>query len=207
VRTSWALAIFALGAASGLAAQPNGHAGQGLYAVCAGCHGFAGEGQRLVQAPRLAGLDPWYVARQMHSFTAGGRGYSADDVHGTRMATMAKAARGERDIADLLSYLATLPVTKPPPTLPGDVDSGRRLYAVCAACHGQDGAGREDTSAPGLAGLDDWYIVAQLELYAAGLRGAQADDTYGQQMRAMSSLFADDATRRDLAAYIGSLAP
>jgi cytochrome c oxidase subunit 2 len=55
--------------------------------------------------------------------------------------------------------------------------------------------------------VDDWYIVAQLRLYADGLRGAHAEDTYGQQMRAMASLFADDTARHDLAAFIGSLAP
>jgi len=206
VRTTWVIAVLALSGTVKLAAQPNGHAGRELYAVCAGCHGFDGEGQQLVQAPRLAGLEPWYVARQMRNFAAGVRGYAAEDLHGTRMATMAKAARDERDIADLSAYLTTLPVGKPAPTLSGDVENGRRLYATCAACHGEDGAGREDTSSPGLAGLDDWYIVAQLQLFATGQRGAHTEDTYGQQMRAMASLFADDAARRDLAAYAGSLA-
>jgi cytochrome c oxidase subunit 2 len=76
---------------------------------------------------------------------------------------------------------------------------------VCAACHGLAAEGNEATSAPALAGLDDWYVVEQLRLYAEGLRGAQAGDVYGQQMRALASTFPDDEARRDLAAYIASL--
>jgi cytochrome c oxidase subunit 2 len=76
---------------------------------------------------------------------------------------------------------------------------------VCAACHGLDGTGNEALSSPGLAGLDDWYVMRQLELYAAGLRGAHADDPYGQQMRALAAVFPDEQTRRDLAAYLASL--
>jgi cytochrome c553 len=62
-------------------------------------------------------------------------------------------------------------------------------------------------SAPALASLDDWYVVAQLALFANGARGTRAEDVYGQQMRALAGAFSDDTVRRELAAYIKSLEP
>jgi cytochrome c oxidase subunit II len=127
------------------------------------------------------------------------------DEHGQRMAIMARAAHDERELTDLLAYMTSLPGKPTPPTVTGDAAEGANLYAVCAACHGQRGEGNEALGAPALAGLDDWYLVRQLRLYADGLRGYRADDAFGQQMRAMAGTVADPKTRRDLAAYIYSL--
>jgi cytochrome c553 len=186
-------------------AQPNPEAGRRSYEVCAGCHGFLAEGNELVNAPRLAGLPSWYLERQMHDFVTGARGVAGDE-HGQRMAVMARAALGERELQDLLAYLVTLPGRPIERTLDGDAASGATRYAICAACHGQKAEGDEALGAPALANLDDWYLVRQLELYAAGLRGYRADDTFGQQMRAMAGTVAEPAAQRDVAAYVRSLA-
>lgn len=185
-------------------AQASVDAGRRGYEVCAGCHGFLAEGNELVGAPRLAGLPSWYVERQMRNFAAGLRGREGDD-HGLRMAPMARAARGERQLPDLLAYLATLPGKPMPPTLGGDAAEGSRRYTVCAACHGQIGEGNEALGAPGLATLDDWYFVRQLRLYASGLRGFGRDDAFGQQMRAIAGTVNDEQAQRDVAAYARSL--
>ena len=189
---------------SAVTAQVSVEAGRRSYEVCAGCHGFLAEGNELVGAPRLAGLPSWYVERQMRNFAAGLRGREGDD-HGLRMAPMARAARGERQLPDLLAYLATLPGKPMPPTLGGDAAEGGRRYAVCAACHGQNGEGNEALGAPGLATLDDWYFVRQLGLYARGLRGFDRDDAFGQQMRAIAGTVNDEQAQRDVAAYARSL--
>jgi len=186
-------------------AQPSVEAGRRSYDVCAGCHGFDGEGNPLVDAPRLNGLPSWYLERQMRDFAAGLRGAEGDS-HGQRMAIMARAAGNERELADLLAYIATLPRKSERPTIDADAAEGGRRYAVCAACHGAAGEGNEALAAPPLTVLDDWYLVRQLRLYAEGLRGFRADDVYGQQMRAMAAAVADDQAQRDLAAYIHSLA-
>ena len=78
--------------------------------------------------------------------------------------------------------------------------------ASYAACHGQRGEGNEALGAPGLAALDDWYLIRQLRLYVEGLRGFQPGDTFGLQMRAIAGTAADPQAQRDLAAYIRSLA-
>jgi cytochrome c oxidase subunit 2 len=201
----WLVIAWAGLPASGIG-QPNLESGREVYQVCAGCHGFSGEGNALVGAPRLAGLQPWYLERQLHNFADGLRGGSGDD-HGQRMAPMTRAAHGEREIKDLVAYVGTLPVKASAPTLQGDAAAGASRYAVCAACHGQKAEGNESLGAPALATLDDWYLVRQLNLYAAGQRGTSSQDTFGQQMRAISGTVTDPQQQRDLAAYIHSLAP
>jgi len=189
-----------------VSAQPSLETGQTLYDVCAGCHGFLAEGNPLVAAPQLAGLDANYLARQMRNFLGGIRGYETEDVNGHRMATMAEAVRSDRDLEDLVAYIGTLPGTERAPSIDGDTVRGQQAYAACAACHGADARGNSALSSPGLAGLDDWYVVEQLRLFAEGLRGMHPSDTYGQQMRTLAPSFADERTREDLARYIRTLA-
>lgn len=176
--------------------------GERIYAVCAGCHGFEGQGNPLVGAPGIAGLEPWYLERQLQQYSAGRR---TQHPNGQKMAPMARAVSSNRQLGDVVAYIATLPVDPPPVTVNGDSAAGRGFYSLCAACHGIDGQGNESLSAPGLAGLDDWYLVEQLRLFAEGARGAETTDTLGQQMRALSASFDTDEERQDLAAYINSL--
>jgi cytochrome c oxidase subunit 2 len=179
--------------------------GKALYAVCAGCHGFQAEGNQAVGAPKLTGLDSVYMARQLRYFEEGARGGHEADLHGQRMAPFALALEDGRAIEDVVSYIETLPHERPAPTLAGDAERGGQSYALCAACHGLNGQGNAQLSAPALTGLDDWYMVSQLELYRAGARGADPADTYGQQMRPIVGTLRDEQQLLDLAAYIGSL--
>jgi cytochrome c553 len=201
---AWSLFVVCAWLPSAVTAQASVEAGRRGYEVCAGCHGFLAEGNELVGAPRLAGLASWYLERQMRNFAAGLRGGEGDD-HGLRMAPMARSARDARQLQDLLAYLATLPGKPMPPTLVGDAAEGGRRYAVCAACHGQNGEGNEALGAPGLATLDDWYLVRQLRLYASGLRGFGQNDVFGQQMRAVAGAVNEEKAQRDVAAYARSL--
>jgi cytochrome c oxidase subunit 2 len=122
------------------------------------------------------------------------------------MAVMAEAVKSDRALEDLVAYIQSLPASSLSESVTaGDAERGRGLYAVCAACHGADGRCNEALSAPGLVGLDDWYLVRQLRLFAEGLRGTSNSDTYGQQMRALAGSFTEEQTRLDLAAYIRRL--
>ena len=40
----------------------------------------------------------------------------------------------------------------------GDPDRGMRLYPVCTACHGAQGAGNAAMKAPKIAGQMSWYV-------------------------------------------------
>ncbi|MEO0998761.1 MAG: c-type cytochrome [Pseudomonadota bacterium] len=187
-----------------LAAQNAEHGADG-YKLCASCHGFNGEGNRLVNAPSLAGREAWYLERQIGHFRDGLRGHEDDDAPGRTMAEMTRALTSDDDIRDLVAYIGTLP---PPPLevgVDGDVGNGEALYAACSACHGAAGEGNAALNAPGLTGVDDWYQVRQLEKFKHGLRGAAAADTYGQQMAPMAQLLADEQAMRDVVAYVNSL--
>jgi cytochrome c oxidase subunit 2 len=186
-------------------AQPSLDAGKKIYDVCAGCHGFLAEGNELVGAPRLSGLETWYLSRQMRNFSAGIRGAAPGDTHGQRMAIMAGAVGSDRALEDLAAYLGTLPQSRSAPTVAGDAAAGGGQFAACAACHGLRAEGNAQLSSPALVTLDDWYVVEQLRLFAGSLRGTHAEDVYGQQMRAVAGTVADEQARNNLASYINSL--
>ena len=94
---------------------------------------------------------------------------------------------------------------RPAPVLEGDASRGEPLYATCVECHGADGSGDESRGAPPLTGLNDWYIVAQLQLFKAGDRGTTPGDASGATMRPMALSLADEAAMADVAAYIHTL--
>ena len=82
--------------------------------------------------------------------------------------------------------------------------TARTLYAGCVACHGAKGEGNA-VQAPALAARSDWYLVTQLANYQKGLRGTDARDTYGAQMRAIVSTLPDEKAITDVVAYINTL--
>lgn len=186
------------------AAQNARHGGE-TYKLCASCHGFKGEGNKLVNAPSLAGREGWYLARQLNNFRDGIRGSSDGDTLGKSMATMTAGLTDDTQIADLVAYMATLPDPQRKAHVEGDVAKGKTLYAACAACHGNAAEGNEALNAPALKGIDDWYQVAQIEKFRSGQRGAHPQDTYGQQMAPMASMLADQKALRDVVAYIYSI--
>lgn len=175
------------------------------YQLCAACHGFKAEGNRLVNAPALAGQQGWYLERQIGNFRNGVRGGASGDTTGHTMAQMTQGLRSEQQIADIVAYIDTLPKAAPDTTIEGDADSGRSLYAACAACHGAGGEGNAALNAPALTVIDDWYQLEQLRKFKNRLRGANPDDSYGQQMATMANAIADEKAMQDLIAYINSL--
>jgi len=80
------------------------------------------------------------------------------------------------------------------------------LYAPCVACHGAVGEGNPKLNSPAIAGQSEAYISRQLENCIAGVRGADAGDTGGAQMRPMAMALPDEKAVVDVAAFIASLA-
>jgi cytochrome c oxidase subunit 2 len=87
----------------------------------------------------------------------------------------------------------------------GNAQIGAAQYAVCAACHGQNGEGMQALNAPKLAGQSEWYLRKQLLNYKSGARGAHADDIYGKQMAPMAATLVDDAAVANVIAHIQTL--
>jgi cytochrome c oxidase subunit II len=82
--------------------------GRALYTTCAACHGSAAEGIWATNAPRLAGMSDWYLARQLGSFKQAIRGSHPQDFSGAQMIPMARILSDERDVGDLLAYVQSL---------------------------------------------------------------------------------------------------
>lgn len=180
-------------------------AGKQAFAICAACHGQQAEGIQAMNAPRLAGLQGWYIKRQMDAFRTGLRGTAPGDTHGMQMRPMAISVAAPAAVDNIVAYIESLPVAAPAVTVQGDVAAGKTAYGVCAACHGADGKGNEQLGGPRLAGQDDWYLVRQIQNYQKGLRGYDPKDTYGAQMKPMAATLANPETLNNVVAYINSL--
>ena len=182
----------------------NAVAGKTSFAVCAACHGANGEGNIAMNAPKLSGQAASYLERQLRLFKQGARGTNQKDAVGKTMAPMAATLADDAAIANVVAYIGTLPDTPAAPTIKGDLDSGQRRYATCAACHGADGRGIAATNAPRLQGMSDWYMARQLKNLRDGVRGTHPQDIYGGQMALIAGMLSDDAAIGDVLAYINS---
>ena len=60
-------------------------------------------------------------------------------------------------------------------------------------------------NAPGLKGMNDWYMVTQLQKFRDGTRGDHPEDTIGAQMVAFSTILPDEPALLDVVAYINTL--
>lgn len=174
------------------------------YGYCFLCHGTEGIGSQPVAAPRIGGMESWYLERQLIAFQEGWRGTHPDDYQGGEMRAMALALGGNGAVKEVAEVFASYPAAHPPVTVQGDAQHGQMLYAPCAACHGEAGEGNAVLKAPALARQSDWYLVTQLQHYRDGVRGGDPADTLGQQMRAMATSLTDDEAIRDLVAYINT---
>ena len=85
----------------------NATAGATAYAICAACHGPAGEGMQAQNAPKLSGQHDWYIVRQLQNFKTRVRGAGPGDTFGTTMAPMALTLADDAAIANVAAYIAT----------------------------------------------------------------------------------------------------
>lgn len=155
-------------AAKGATLFGEGDAARGLPA-CVSCHGAAGNSTISVN-PKLAGLNPDYVYKQLTDFTTAERNQAV-------MTTYAKMLTdGEKK--DLAAYLSAQ-ASKPGAAKNKDtVELGKRIYRggiaeksvpACASCHGASGAGMP-IQYPRLGGQHQDYTVAQLTAFRTGAR-------------------------------------
>ncbi len=171
---------------------------------CQTCHGVDGVGNVGVQAPRLAGMEPWYLQRQLEIFRDGIRGTHAMDFQGSEMQPMA-ALLTDEGIADVVEWVGSWPYVPAEITIEGDAGAGAALYGTCATCHGNAAQGSEALGAPALAGQNDWYLVTQLTNFKAGYRGSHAQDSQGSQMMSFARMLADEKAITDVVSYINTL--
>lgn len=173
-------------------------------AICVTCHGVDGRGNEAIGAPKIAGMEAWYVRDQLQGFQKDYRGIHASDENGREMKAMADYL-SHSEIDALVQWIIQWPVDVTPATISGDATKGRKLYADCATCHGDQGQGIATLRSPALAGQNDWYLLSQLRNFNSGARGSHPDDSYGQQMKLMMNTLTDDESMRDVVRYIQAL--
>lgn len=193
-----------IAAAVALAFLTSANAGND-FDYCLLCHGANANGNYGIQAPKLSGMEPWYLARQLENFATGVRGVTPEDAAGHEMRPVGWRVKTEGTLEAAVKFIGTLESARPAPTVSGDVAHGKTLYTTCVACHGAKGEGNQTLQAPALAARSDWYLVTQLVNYQKGLRGADARDTLGAQMRAIVSTLPDQKAIVDVVAYINTL--
>ncbi len=196
--------LFALTTAPALAGG-DAATGKTLYTTCTTCHGADGAGMQALNAPNLTTLQGWYIERQLNSFKSGLRGTDAKDTYGMQMRPMAMTLSSAQAVADVVAYIDTLPEVASSVTVAGDAAKGKTLYTVCTTCHGADGAGMQALNAPALAGQSGAYLSRQLEHFRSGVRGSDAKDVYGSQMKPMAMTLPDEQAIADVVAYINTL--
>lgn len=174
------------------------------FVYCATCHGVQLMGNAILKAPRLSGMDAWYVEQQMQSFKKGWRGAHDADLPGMEMQPMA-AALTDKQISESAKFVSATRSALPAATISGDVEKGEAIYSNCGTCHGQSGEGNRELRGSQLNVTEDWYLVAQLKNYINGSRGSHPDDRYGRQMRAYAQILTDDDAIADVVSYISTL--
>lgn len=77
--------------------------------LCGSCHGPGAKGNELMHAPRLNGLEPWYIKIQITKFKTSLRGAHPEDAYGAPMVPMMALLKDEQAIDDVIAYIHSVP--------------------------------------------------------------------------------------------------
>lgn len=174
-------------------------------ALCVSCHGDRGAGSEALGAPRVAGMNPDYLAHALSMFK-----------DGTRVSVvMQPIARGLSD--DDMRALATYFSAQHPPLahalhVPSeDMISAGRLLAEsggangvpsCFSCHGSSGQGN-GARFPAIAGQPTTFLITRIHEFQARARAEQPKP--GSMTEVASRM--DDAQIEASAAYFSVTLP
>ncbi|MDQ3266237.1 MAG: c-type cytochrome [Myxococcota bacterium] len=171
--------------------------------LCVSCHLLDGSGNAAANFPRLAGMEPSYLVKQLADFRSGAR----------NIPVMALIAKGltEGQSADLAAYYGQLPL---PPVATTPIDAAQRALGerlavqgawprglpACFSCHAPGGVGIGVF--PGLAGQHADYLAGQLRAWRSG---ARRNDPH-RMMKAVADRL-EEKELLALAAYLSQLSP
>jgi cytochrome c553 len=171
---------------------------------CVTCHGQSGQGTSSGYFPRIAGKPAGYLYNQLVAFRDGTRSYPPMNY---LVAYLPDAYL--REMAEHYAKLRPPLTPRTPPTVDAaTLARGATLVAAgdpaktippCVACHGKGLTGMEP-GIPGLVGLRQGYIVAQLTSWRVDQRHAPEPDCMKRIASHMS-----DADVTAVAAFLASL--
>lgn len=181
-RLSGVLIFCALAASAAQAAAPFEDTIAQRTLACTACHGEQGRAGPDGYYPRLAGKPAGYLYNQLLNFRDGRRHYG--------LMTRLVSPLTDSYLMEMAQHFASLQAPYPPPAAPAVpvaaalVQRGRQLalkgdsalrLPACAQCHGQALTGVLP-HVPGLLGLPQDYLMAQLGGWKTGQRRAHAPD-------------------------------
>jgi len=105
----------------------------------------------------------------------------------------------------VLTLSLLVPACQEPSPDTGSLKYSVDLYDGCTQCHGEDGEGDQNLEAPAIAGLERWYIKAQLRKFKKSQRGWHADDMAGKRMLPMAMAMDTDEKVDVIASYVASM--
>lgn len=156
---------------------------------CTACHGNEGRATREGYFPRIAGKPAGYLFNQLVNFRQGRRHFP--------MMTYMAWLQTDAYLRELAVYFGALRVPYAPPhpaNAPAAIlERGRQLVTegdkalnvpACNSCHGRRLLGVAP-AVPGLLGVSQDYLTAQLGAWRAGVRAAAAPDCMGELVRRM----------------------
>jgi cytochrome c553 len=165
---------------------------------CVACHGADGNSSE-PRYPKLAGLQPEYIYKQLNDFKAGKR-------QSEIMAPIVAVLNAE-DFANLAAYFGA---QRPAPGAVRDpklAEQGRKIYhegrpevglPSCSGCHYEKGEGT--SRFPRIAGQHAEYTYQQLKLF----KEAKRENDRGLAMQSVA-LNMTDADMRAVAEYVAGL--
>jgi len=175
------------GSIAAMQAKGNAEAGKSEAAMCAGCHGAAGNSQT-PQWPSIAGQHESYLLRQLMLIKSGDRPVS-------EMASMV-GSFSEESLADIAAYFSQQKVRRGPISekvnneaheLWTEGNAGAGLQA-CSDCHGKSGEGDTDLGYPALAGQQAQYTTRMLRRFRSGETWGAEDSPSQLMAKAASQL-------------------
>jgi len=178
-------------------------AGEGIIAMCIGCHGIKGyqaSFPEVYRVPMISGQSAKYIAAALNAYKKGER------KHPT-MRGIAQTLT-DQNIADISAYYSEHGLPGGASTAPKEVKAPSAKVAAllnkanCASCHGANYSSPVDPSYPKLAGQHADYLFVALKAYKN-----DANQVVGRNNAIMAG-FAKQFTNAELkqiAAYLGSL--
>lgn len=147
--------------------KPDPVRGARSYETCAACHGRKGEGVSDGTVPAIGGQHYMVLVKQLADFRADVR----TDLRMKHFSDTSHLAYSQ-EIADVASYIASLPVNPPSAAIPGAaVARGMNVYArQCERCHGPSGEGDAEGFVPRIAAQHAAYLQRQLQEARVGRR-------------------------------------
>jgi cytochrome c553 len=197
--------------ASSVFADGDADSGSGKVAICAACHGAAGN-STIALYPNLAGQGEKYLLKQLKDVQSGARPI----LEMTGMLV----AFNDQDLEDIAAYFSSLdPVVMGSQAIADEAYAlsaeeflalGEKVFrggnmktgvAACTGCHSPSGAGNDPAGYPSIAGQHTDYIVKQLTNFQRNLR---INDGESMAMRAVAGPMSDLEIRA-VANYLSGL--